>query len=89
MIDGSIAIDTGLTCRMRSLARTLANGPSGAFSAIKDNLELASSADFIVSLDHEAENMATTSSTAQHAEAVRAFIEKRAPNFGYERMSHD
>jgi 2-(1,2-epoxy-1,2-dihydrophenyl)acetyl-CoA isomerase len=39
------------------------------------------SADFMTSLDREAENMVAAAGTAQHAEAVRAFIEKRAPNF--------
>ena len=62
-------------------ARTLANGPGSAFASIKDNLELALSADFLTSLDHEAEKMVLAAGTAQHAEAVRAFIEKRAPNF--------
>jgi 2-(1,2-epoxy-1,2-dihydrophenyl)acetyl-CoA isomerase len=32
-------------------------------------------------LDHEAEKMVLAASTAQHTEAVRAYIEKRAPNF--------
>lgn len=62
-------------------ARTLANGPVGAYAAIKDNLDLALSADFLTSLDHEAEQMVLAAGTAEHTEAVRAFIEKRVPNF--------
>ena len=63
------------------MARTLANGPGSAFAAIKDNLNLALSVDFLTSLDHEAENMVTAAGTRQHDEAVRAFVEKRVPNF--------
>jgi 2-(1,2-epoxy-1,2-dihydrophenyl)acetyl-CoA isomerase len=32
-------------------------------------------------LDQEAEKMVVAAGTAQHAEAVRAFIEKRVPNY--------
>jgi len=32
-------------------------------------------------LDHEAERMVAAAGTAQHAEAVRAFIEKRVPSY--------
>ena len=52
-----------------------------AYAAIKDNLDLALSADFLTSLDHEAEKMVVAAGTAQHTEAVRAFIEKRVPNY--------
>jgi enoyl-CoA hydratase/carnithine racemase len=59
----------------------LANGPVSAYAAIKDNLDLALSADFLTSLDHEAEKMVVAAGTAEHTEAVRAFIEKRAPSY--------
>jgi 2-(1,2-epoxy-1,2-dihydrophenyl)acetyl-CoA isomerase len=62
-------------------ARMLANGPVSAYAAIKDNLDLALSADFLTSLDHEAEKMVVAAGTAEHTEAVRAFIEKRAPSY--------
>jgi enoyl-CoA hydratase/carnithine racemase len=61
-------------------ARTLANGPVSTYAAIKDNLDLALSADFLTSLDHEAEKMVVAAGTAEHTEAVRAFIEKRVPS---------
>jgi enoyl-CoA hydratase/carnithine racemase len=64
-----------------AVARMLANGPGGAFASIKDNLDLALSADFLTSLDHEAERMVFAAGTAQHAEAVRAFIDKRSPSY--------
>jgi enoyl-CoA hydratase/carnithine racemase len=73
--------DADLQAEAFAVARTLANGPGSAYAAIKDNLDLALSADFLTSLDHEAENMVTAAGTVQHAEAVRAFIEKRVPNF--------
>src|SRR5437667_8249370 len=73
--------DANLQNEAFGIARTLANGPSSAYAAIKNNLDLALSADFLTSLDHEAERMVAAASTAQHTEAVRAFIEKRAPNF--------
>ena len=73
--------DADLRSEAFAMAKTLANGPGSAYAAIKDNLDLALSADFLTSLDHEAENMVAAASTAQHTEAVRAFIEKRAPNF--------
>jgi 2-(1,2-epoxy-1,2-dihydrophenyl)acetyl-CoA isomerase len=73
--------DADLQREAFAMAKSLANGPSSAYAAIKDNLDLALSADFLTSLDHEAENMVTAGGTAQHSEAVRAFIEKRASNY--------
>jgi 2-(1,2-epoxy-1,2-dihydrophenyl)acetyl-CoA isomerase len=64
-----------------AIAKTLANGPSSTYASMKDNLDLALSADFLTSLDQEAEKMVAAAGTAQHAEAVRAFMEKRAPNY--------
>jgi enoyl-CoA hydratase/carnithine racemase len=66
-----------------ALAKRLANGPGEAFAGIKDNLDLALTSDFLTSLDHEATNMVKAAATAQHREAVRAFVEKRVPNFGH------
>src|SRR5215207_7211793 len=73
--------DADLQNEAFGIARTLANGPASAYASIKDNLDLALSADFLTSLDQEAEKMVVAAGTAQHAEAVRAFIEKRAPNY--------
>ena len=53
-----------------------------ALGLIKDNLNWATGHDFLSSLDHEAENMVQSNRTADHREAVRAFIEKRKPVFG-------
>lgn len=74
-----VVSDSELQHEAFAVTRTLANGPASAFASIKDNLDLALSADFLTSLDQEAERMVVAAGTAQHAEAVRAFIEKRPP----------
>jgi enoyl-CoA hydratase/carnithine racemase len=63
------------------LARSLAEGPSIALAYIKDNLDAAVTADFLQSLDQEAENMVRAARTSDHKEAVQAFIDKRKPTF--------
>ncbi|MBV5271973.1 MAG: enoyl-CoA hydratase/isomerase family protein [Afipia sp.] len=62
-------------------AKTLAEGPSKALRFMKDNLDEALMNDFLTSLDHEAERMVRTAGTADHKEAVKAFVEKRKPVF--------
>jgi 2-(1,2-epoxy-1,2-dihydrophenyl)acetyl-CoA isomerase len=63
------------------LARELANGPTDALRSIKDNLDDALAVDFGASLNREATRLLRTAGLPDHAEAVRAFIEKRAPVF--------
>ncbi len=62
-------------------AVSLANGPLAAYAGMKDNLDAALNLDFLSALDGEAERLVESAQTADHKEAVRAFIEKRAPNF--------
>ena len=64
-----------------ALATSLAQGPSIALAHIKDNLDHALRSDFLDLMDQEAANMVRSSRTADHKEAVRAFIEKRKPVF--------
>jgi len=64
-----------------ALAKSLAEGPSMALARIKDNLDHAVTSDFLDSMDQEAENMVRSARTADHKEAVRAFIDKRKPAF--------
>jgi enoyl-CoA hydratase/carnithine racemase len=64
-----------------ALARLLAEGPAIALAHIKDNLDYALTSNFLDSMDREAENMVRSSRTADHKEAVRAFIDKRKPVF--------
>jgi enoyl-CoA hydratase/carnithine racemase len=49
---------------------------------MKDNLDEALTADFLTSLDDEAERLIRAAGTDDHKEAVQAFVEKREPRFG-------
>jgi enoyl-CoA hydratase/carnithine racemase len=65
-----------------ALARRLAHGPGLAQALIKDNLDDAATLEFAAALDREAERLVRASLHPDHAQAVRAFVEKRAPQFG-------
>lgn len=60
-----------------SYAERLANGPTAAFSAMKDNLAFASTHAFLESLDREAENMIKTAGSDDHKEAIGRFLTSR------------
>ena len=62
-------------------ARRLAAGPRLALASMKDNLDEAARILFETALDHEAERLVAAAATDDHREAVRAFVEKRAPQF--------
>ena len=62
-------------------ARALAEGPRLALAAIKENLDEAAHIDFATALDHEAIRVVACSASADHKEAVRAFVDKRKPKF--------
>jgi enoyl-CoA hydratase/carnithine racemase len=64
-----------------TLARDMAQGPTLALRYMKDNLDEALVFDFATARDHEAERLIRGTMTADHREAVQAFIEKRKPNF--------
>ena len=64
-----------------AMARTIAAGPTLALRYMKDNLDEALAFDFATARDHEAERLIRTSLTADHREAVQAFIEKRTAVF--------
>lgn len=64
-----------------ALARQLASGPSVAFRHMKANLDGALREDLPACLAREAEGLVASARTDDHREAVRAFIEKRKPNF--------
>lgn len=91
-IDGEEALRLGLVNelvddgeldeRALSAARQLAAGPSIAYRYMKRALNAAADgAPVSAILDFEAAAMIRTSQTDDHKEAVRAFIEKRAPRF--------
>jgi enoyl-CoA hydratase/carnithine racemase len=64
-----------------ALARSMAEGPTLALRYMKDNLDEALQFDFATARDHEAERLVRLTTTADHREAVQAFIEKRKPVF--------
>jgi enoyl-CoA hydratase/carnithine racemase len=64
-----------------TLARSLAEGPGIAFRNMKDNLDEALSIDYATALFRESERLVQASRTADHKEAVAAFVEKRKPVF--------
>ena len=76
-----VVADAELRENAFALAKSLAEGPSIELARIKDNLDHAVSANFLDSMDHEAENMVRSARTTDHKEAVRAFIDKRKPVF--------
>jgi enoyl-CoA hydratase/carnithine racemase len=64
-----------------AFAKSMAEGPTIALRYMKDNLDEALLFDFATARDHEAERMVRTAATADHREAVQAFIEKRKAVF--------
>jgi enoyl-CoA hydratase/carnithine racemase len=73
--------DAELPAAAMALARSMAEGPAIALRHMKDNLDDAATVDFPTALDREADRMVRSQQTADHREAVRAFIEKRQPVF--------
>ena len=70
-----------LAAESRSLALELANGPRSALRYMKRNVNRAVRGDLRESLAAEAEGMVRSVRTADHKEAVQAFMEKRMPQF--------
>ena len=71
-----------LAAESRGLALELANGPRTALRLMKRNVNRAVLGDLRTCLAGEAEGMVRSARTADHKEAVRAFMEKREPRFG-------
>ena len=67
----------------RALAQQVAAGPRTAIRYMKENLNRALAADFRTCLAMEADRMTRSAATPDHREAVRAFLEKRTPNFDH------
>ncbi len=64
-----------------ALAQRFAKGPRITLGLIKRNLNVAERGDLGLSFDTEAMNHSRSAGTADHAEAAKAFVEKRAPVF--------
>ena len=71
----------GLAAEVATLATRLADGPTVSYGAIRRSVEHSSGHDFASSLAFEAEMMALTGSTADHRNAVDAFVAKQKPTF--------
>jgi 2-(1,2-epoxy-1,2-dihydrophenyl)acetyl-CoA isomerase len=73
--------DDELGARAAAIATRLADGPTLAYASIKRAVAYAATHDLPQALEYEASKMALTGATADHAEAVRAFLAKRPPVF--------
>ena len=63
------------------IAQRIAHGPLVSYRYMKSNVNLSTHADFRTVLDREAETHLRCGQTDDHKEGVRAFLEKRAPQF--------
>ncbi len=70
-----------LQSETRTFAQQIANGPATAIRYMKENLNRAIIGELKTCLAMEADRMVRCTQTADHKEAVRAFIEKRTPQF--------
>jgi 2-(1,2-epoxy-1,2-dihydrophenyl)acetyl-CoA isomerase len=73
--------DDQLASETRALAERVAKGPPIALARMKQNMNLGLRSDFPALLDAEAEGMVMTGMTEDNREAIRAFLEKRPPEF--------
>ena len=64
-----------------TLARRLAAGPTVAFGAVRRSVAYSAGHDLASSLELEAEMMALTGATTDHANAVASFVAKEKPTF--------
>ncbi len=73
--------DADLQEESMSWARELAQGPTRVFAEMKANLDAARREALPAVLAREARGTVNSAQTADHKEAVRAFVEKRSPRF--------
>lgn len=76
-----VVADDELAKRAREIALSIASGPPIALRSMKANINDAIRGDLRNSLTREAERLIRCRDTEDHAEAVRAFLEKRRPQF--------
>ena len=78
---GRVVDDADLLEEAMAMARQIAAGPRVAFAYMKRNLHAAETEPMQTVLDMEAIGQSRTSTTQDHKEAARAFVEKRQPVF--------
>jgi 2-(1,2-epoxy-1,2-dihydrophenyl)acetyl-CoA isomerase len=70
-----------LSSQAIEIAARIARGPLVSYRYMKANVNLAATVDFRTMLDREAETHLRCGQTDDHKEGVRAFMEKRPPEF--------
>jgi 2-(1,2-epoxy-1,2-dihydrophenyl)acetyl-CoA isomerase len=78
---GEVVADEELAARAQKIAAKLAAGPSVAYAKIKSTLSAASESTLEEALAAEDAAQSALGATADHAEAVEAFVGKRKPEF--------
>lgn len=81
MVD-RVVPDEQFDAEWRAWATTFAAGPKTAIGFMKDNVRNASVLSLADAIVIEAEHQVDSAQTADHREAVRAWIDKREPQFG-------
>ena len=77
-----VVADERLEQEAHALARRIASGPRQAIRVMKENIRRAYEQGLEECMDREAELIIDSMQSADHQEAVRAFVEKREPRFG-------
>lgn len=80
LVNRVVAADQ-LAAQVGEIATRIAHGPLVSYRYMKANVNLAMTTDFRTLLDREAETHLRCGQTEDHKEGVRAFLEKRQPNF--------
>ncbi|MEV4599955.1 enoyl-CoA hydratase-related protein [Amycolatopsis sp. NPDC049253] len=78
---GEVVPDEELAARAQAVAAKLAAGPTVAYSKIKHVLAVSAQSSLDEALAAEDEAQTALGATADHTEAVEAFVGKRKPNF--------
>ncbi|QBK31089.1 2-(1,2-epoxy-1,2-dihydrophenyl)acetyl-CoA isomerase PaaG [Roseitalea porphyridii] len=73
--------DAALMDEATALAHRFASGPTRGFGLTKQSIQAASTNGFDAQLDHERDTQRMAGRTADYAEGVSAFLDKRAPVF--------